>query len=155
GAQPGLEEGSRPPARDGPRERRDALSEEPGVSDAAVVGGETNIRVRVRDRRLEFLRRGLVRSRQDAGWLALVVAIAAGCRTDAQSEKRDDVRAAAAHPTSPGPLHDLDWLAGCWQGSQGDKLVEETWTEPAVDRMIASGRTVDVSSGKTVWFEFL
>lgn len=70
--------------------------------------------------------------------------------------KQDDAHAALhARTTSPGPLHDLDWLAGCWQGSQGDMAVEETWTEPAVDRMLATGRTVDVASRKTVFFEFL
>jgi hypothetical protein len=93
--------------------------------------------------------------------LLLIVMLGAGCRTNAQSDQQDakqvDVHSPAAHArsTSPGPLHDLDWLAGCWQGSQGDLVVEETWTEPAVDRMLATGRTFDVASGRTVFFEFL
>ena len=54
-----------------------------------------------------------------------------------------------------GPLKDAAWLAGRWQGREDKMLVEETWTDPGVDRMLATGRVVDVSSGRTVFFEFL
>lgn len=59
------------------------------------------------------------------------------------------------HTPATGPLRDLSWLAGCWQARDGDMLVEETWTDPCTDRMLATGRTVDVNSGRTAFFEFL
>jgi hypothetical protein len=88
---------------------------------------------------------------------ALILVLAAGCRTDAGAGKQDDVRGtdAGAHAAIPGPLHDLDWLAGCWRGGAGNTLIEETWTDPTVDRMLATGRTVEVASGRTLSFEFL
>jgi uncharacterized protein DUF6265 len=61
----------------------------------------------------------------------------------------------ALHTPAPGPLHDLGWLSGCWQGRDGDMIVEETWTDPCADRMLATGRTVDAATGRTAFFEFL
>jgi hypothetical protein len=54
-----------------------------------------------------------------------------------------------------GPLKSVSWLAGRWQGRSDSLLVEETWTDPGIDRMLATGRVVDVNTGRTVFFEFL
>jgi hypothetical protein len=83
--------------------------------------------------------------------VVLLLSLAPGCRAGASADHSAD-RDRASYP---GPLHDLDWLAGCWRGGEGNVLIEETWTEPAVDRMLATGRTLDVATGRTIAFEFL
>jgi hypothetical protein len=85
--------------------------------------------------------------------LSLCVLSIGGCRAPVAQTAQETT--AKERTTYPGPLHDLDWLAGCWRGGDGDKIVEETWTEPTLDRMLATGRTVDVKSGRTIFFEFL
>jgi hypothetical protein len=50
-------------------------------------------------------------------------------------------------------LGDLSWLAGCWEGGQGDRRWGEMWTKPAGGTMLGVGRVV--AGGKTVEFEFL
>ncbi len=38
------------------------------------------------------------------------------------------------------------WLAGCWQQSNGRRIVEEQWTRPRGGLMLGAGRTVDGDS---------
>ena len=47
--------------------------------------------------------------------------------------------AAAQEPVRIGRLA---WLAGCWQLSAGDRVVEEHWLMPRAGTMLAVGRTV-------------
>jgi hypothetical protein len=38
------------------------------------------------------------------------------------------------------------WLAGCWQQSNGPRIVEEQWTRPRGGLMLGAGRTVEGDS---------
>ena len=58
----------------------------------------------------------------------------------------------AAPPTATKPrVADLAWLAGTWRTTEGDKVSEEIWTEPAGGTMIGMFR----QTGKKPLFEFL
>jgi hypothetical protein len=50
-------------------------------------------------------------------------------------------------------LENLAWLTGCWEGRQGQAIVEEIWSKPRGGSMIGLGRTV--KDGKTTSFEFM
>lgn len=50
-------------------------------------------------------------------------------------------------------LEDIAWLTGCWEGRQGEAIVEEIWSKPGGGSMIGLGRTV--KGGKTTSFEFM
>jgi hypothetical protein len=50
-------------------------------------------------------------------------------------------------------LQNLAWLAGCWEGRQGQASLEEIWSKPAGGTMLGLGRTV--KDGKTTSFEFM
>ena len=71
--------------------------------------------------------------------VALAVAIAVG---------RSSGVAAQTHP-----VHQLDWLAGCWSMTRGDTMVEEHWMKPGGGTMLGMSRTI--RGGKTSEYEFL
>jgi len=50
-------------------------------------------------------------------------------------------------------LADLSWLSGCWEGRQGDAILEEIWSKPDGGSMLGLGRTV--KANRTVSFEFM
>lgn len=50
-------------------------------------------------------------------------------------------------------LEDLSWLSGCWEGRQGEAIVEEIWSKPAGGSMLGIGRTV--KDNRTVSYEFM
>ena len=50
-------------------------------------------------------------------------------------------------------LKDLDWLAGAWVLTKGDRTIEESWMRPAGGMMVGMSRTLN--SGKAQGFEFL
>jgi hypothetical protein len=50
-------------------------------------------------------------------------------------------------------LEDLSWLSGCWEGRQGDAILEEIWSKPGGRSMLGLGRTV--KNNRTVSFEFM
>lgn len=50
-------------------------------------------------------------------------------------------------------LQNLAWLAGCWEGRQGQASLEEIWSKPAGGSMLGMGRTV--KDGKTTSFEYM
>lgn len=50
-------------------------------------------------------------------------------------------------------LGDLDWLTGCWEGRQGDAILEEIWSKPGGGSMLGLSRTVKES--RTTSFEFM
>ena len=50
-------------------------------------------------------------------------------------------------------LNGLAWLSGCWEGRQGQAIIEESWSKPRGDSMVGFGRTV--KDGKTTAFEFM
>ena len=50
-------------------------------------------------------------------------------------------------------LNGLAWLSGCWEGRQGQAIIEESWSKPRGDSMVGFGRTVN--DGKTTAFEFM
>lgn len=50
-------------------------------------------------------------------------------------------------------LADLAWLTGCWEGRQGQSVIEEVWSKPAGGSMLGFGRTV--KDGRTVAYEFM
>jgi hypothetical protein len=59
-------------------------------------------------------------------------------------------RPAAGEGTSVGKLA---WLAGCWEGGDGERRIEEQWMRPDGGTMIGMSRTV--AGGRTVEFEHL
>lgn len=87
---------------------------------------------------------------------AMLAAAVLLCASTAACRAHDVMRESVREPaTYAGPLRDLGWLAGRWRGGTGDRTVEETWTDPGADRMLAMGRTFDEITGRTVSFEFL
>lgn len=56
-------------------------------------------------------------------------------------------------PTEKASLADLAWLTGCWEGRQGEAVIEEVWSKPGGGSMIGFGRTV--KANKTTSFEFM
>jgi hypothetical protein len=50
-------------------------------------------------------------------------------------------------------LDDLSWLSGCWEGRQGNAILEEIWSKPAGGSMLGLGRTV--KENRTASFEFM
>jgi hypothetical protein len=50
-------------------------------------------------------------------------------------------------------LNGLAWLSGCWEGRQGEAIIEEASSKPRGDSMVGFGRTV--KDGKTTAFEFM
>ena len=60
-----------------------------------------------------------------------------------------------ATPAAAPKIEDLAFLAGSWATEAGAVRVEEEWLCPSADTMIGMGRTTDVASGKTVFFEYL
>lgn len=47
----------------------------------------------------------------------------------------------------------LDWLAGCWQSTTGETVVDEQWMVPSGDAMLGMSRTV--RGGRLVGYELL
>ena len=43
-------------------------------------------------------------------------------------------------------LEDLSWLSGCWEGRQGNAILEEIWSKPAGGSMLGLGRTSEGES---------
>lgn len=58
-----------------------------------------------------------------------------------------------AAPPLKASLAQLAWMAGDWQMSDGDKVVEEHWMAPKGGLMLGIGRTVE--GGRAVEFEFM
>lgn len=56
-------------------------------------------------------------------------------------------------PQSKASLSDIAWLSGCWQGREGDAVIEEIWSKPSGGSMLGMGRTV--KGNRTVSFEFM
>src|SRR4051812_47004019 len=54
---------------------------------------------------------------------------------------------------SAADLRDLDWLAGSWLLTKGERITEEQWMRPSGGMMIGMSRTLD--SGKVNGFEFI
>ena len=52
-----------------------------------------------------------------------------------------------------GGIDNVAWLQGCWQMTNGDRVIEENWTSPRAGVMLGSGRTV--RAGKLVEHEFI
>ena len=50
-------------------------------------------------------------------------------------------------------LAELGWLTGCWEGREGEAIIEEVWSKPSGGTMLGFGRTV--KDGKTTTFEFM
>ena len=50
-------------------------------------------------------------------------------------------------------LENLSWLSGCWEGRQGNAVLEEIWSKPAGGSMLGLSRTV--KGEQTVSFEFM
>lgn len=48
---------------------------------------------------------------------------------------------------------EVSWLSGCWQGRQGNAVIEEIWSKASGGSMLGLGRTV--SGNRTVSFEFM
>ena len=54
---------------------------------------------------------------------------------------------------APRPTAGLGWLAGCWQGRSGTRLVEEQWLAPRGGALLGMSRTTRGDS--LVTFEFM
>jgi hypothetical protein len=50
-------------------------------------------------------------------------------------------------------IDSVAWMQGCWQLTDGDRVVEEHWTSPKAGIMLGSGRTV--RAGKLAGHEFV
>src|SRR5262245_4544929 len=50
------------------------------------------------------------------------------------------------------PLENLSWLSGCWEGRQGDALVEEHWSKPEGQSMLGFQRTLQDNKTKSSTF---
>ena len=50
-------------------------------------------------------------------------------------------------------LEDLSWLSGCWEGRQGEAIIEEIWSKPGGGSMLGLGRTV--KGDRTASYEFM
>ncbi|HWK88572.1 MAG TPA: DUF6265 family protein [Longimicrobium sp.] len=58
---------------------------------------------------------------------------------------------AASSRVSPG-VDDVGWMAGCWEGHDGETVTEEQWSRPRGGTMFGFSRTIQGDS--TAWFEF-
>jgi len=45
-------------------------------------------------------------------------------------------------PSASANIHDVDWLAGCWERRSGDGATIEIWMVPAGGMMLGASRTV-------------
>ena len=61
--------------------------------------------------------------------------------------------AVVALPQTKASLGDFAWLSGCWQGREGNAVIEEIWSKPSGGSMLGLGRTV--KANRTVSFEFM
>jgi hypothetical protein len=43
---------------------------------------------------------------------------------------------------APASISSLSWLAGCWEGGSGTRVVDEQWMAPRGGMMLGMGRTV-------------
>ena len=50
-------------------------------------------------------------------------------------------------------VEDLAWLTGCWEGRQGQAVIDEVWSKPGGGSMLGFGRTV--KDGRTTAYEFM
>ena len=55
--------------------------------------------------------------------------------------------------TTPSPLQDFAWLAGCWEGKVNQRDFREEWLPLRGDIMVGASQTATL--GKTQSFEFL
>lgn len=62
-------------------------------------------------------------------------------------------QARAEQAARGGGLEALDWLTGCWQGGDTDRVVEEQWMGPRGGTLLGMSRTV--TGGRTAEYEFL
>ncbi len=59
--------------------------------------------------------------------------------------------AVAQSPSAGASIHDVEWLAGCWERRSGDRATLEIWMVPAGGMMLGASRTV--VSGATREYE--
>ena len=52
------------------------------------------------------------------------------------------VMGVASAETAPASISSLSWLAGCWQGGSGERVVDEQWMAPSGGMMLGMARTV-------------
>jgi hypothetical protein len=45
-------------------------------------------------------------------------------------------------PSASASIHDVEWLAGCWERRSGDRATIEIWMVPAGGMMLGASRTV-------------
>ena len=57
----------------------------------------------------------------------------------------------AQSPSANASIHDVEWLAGCWERRSGDRATIEIWMVPAGGMMLGASRTV--VSGATREYE--
>ena len=60
--------------------------------------------------------------------------------------------AAPAPASDPGPLEPLRFMAGCWRGSSGDRVIEEHYTTPSANLIL--GMTRYTRHGVATGYEF-
>lgn len=61
--------------------------------------------------------------------------------------------AGAGTAQTQASVDNLSWLSGCWEGRQGEAIIEEIWSKPAGKSMFGLGRTL--KNNRTVSFEFM
>lgn len=58
----------------------------------------------------------------------------------------------ALHSGGPDAAEGLTWLAGCWQGGSGSRVIEEQWMRPRNAVMLGSARTSSGDAVKAIEF---
>jgi Domain of unknown function (DUF6265) len=59
----------------------------------------------------------------------------------------------AQKSSTSASLDDLGWLSGCWEGRQGEAILEEMWSRPAGGSMLGLARTI--KGDRTISYEFM
>jgi uncharacterized protein DUF6265 len=59
----------------------------------------------------------------------------------------------AQKPQRGSSLDDLAWLSGCWEGRQGETVLEEMWSKPAGGSMLGLSRSI--KGDRTLSYEFM
>ncbi len=84
---------------------------------------------------------------------ALVLLLIAPLAVGAQTRQTTPTDSTRPKPKPAFKLEKLDWLAGCWQAETGDGgLVEENWTRPSDNLMLATTRYL--TKGEATGWEF-
>lgn len=102
---------------------------------------------------VEWLARKAIKGAVDARSTSELNAIRDQIKYELGALEQARAQERAASAAAAGDLSALGWLAGCWQGATGDRVIEEQWMAPRGGTLIGMSRTV--AGGRTIEHEFL